>query len=56
MNSFSSRAYSGAADLELLIDFAQMTTGARWPGSTYQKVGDVVWMLYAAGFDPNVRL
>jgi ribosomal protein S18 acetylase RimI-like enzyme len=56
MNSFSSRAYTGSADLELLIDFAQMTTGARWPGSTYQKVGDVVWMLYAAGFDPNVRL
>lgn len=56
MNPFSSRAYDGAADLALVIDFAQTTTGVRWPGSTYQKVGDVVWMLYATGFDPNIRL
>jgi ribosomal protein S18 acetylase RimI-like enzyme len=56
MNPFSSRAYDGAADLPLLVEFAQTTTGARWPSATYQKVGDVVWMLYAAGFDPNVRL
>jgi ribosomal protein S18 acetylase RimI-like enzyme len=56
MNPFSSRAYAGAADLALLIDFAQMTTAVRWPGSTYQKVGDVVWMLYATSFDPNIRL
>jgi mycothiol synthase len=57
MNPFSSRAYAGAADLALLIDFAQMTTGARWPSSTYMKAGDVVWMLYGAKpGDPNIRL
>lgn len=58
MNPFSSRAYAGNADLQLIIDFARKATAARWPGSTYQKVGDVVWMLYAPGPDTstNVRL
>jgi ribosomal protein S18 acetylase RimI-like enzyme len=57
MNPFSSRAYEGSADLHLLIEFAQQTTGARWPGSTYMKAGDVVWMLYGAKpGDPNIRL
>ncbi len=45
MNHFISRAYSGAADLDLLIDFARKTTAARWPRSTYMKAGDVVWGL-----------
>jgi ribosomal protein S18 acetylase RimI-like enzyme len=58
MNPFSSRAYAGSADLHRLIEFAQQTTGARWPGSTYMKAGDVVWMLFTPGFDPseNIRL
>ncbi|MHB8383924.1 MAG: GNAT family N-acetyltransferase [Candidatus Binataceae bacterium] len=55
MNHFTSRAYSGAADLDLLIDFARKTTGARWPRSTYMKAGDVVW---GSGSDlhANIRL
>jgi ribosomal protein S18 acetylase RimI-like enzyme len=55
MNHFTSRAYSGAADLDLLIDFARKTTGARWPRSTYMKAGDVVWGM---GSDQraNIRL
>jgi ribosomal protein S18 acetylase RimI-like enzyme len=34
-----------------------MATGARWPRSTYQKVGDVVWS-FTPGLDPsdNIRL
>jgi ribosomal protein S18 acetylase RimI-like enzyme len=58
MNPFSSRAYAGATDLELLIDFARKTTAARLPGPTYMKAGDVVWMLFTPNFDPcaNVRL
>ena len=52
MNPFSSRAYAGIADLHLLIDFARKATRARWPRSTYQKVGDVVWS-FAPGFDPS---
>jgi ribosomal protein S18 acetylase RimI-like enzyme len=58
MNHFTSRAYSGAADLDLLIDFARKTTGARWPRSTYMKVGDVVWMAHGSkpGVNSNIRL
>ena len=57
MSSFSSRAYAGSADLDRLIDFARKATAARWPRSTYMKVGDVVWMMYGAKpGDPNIRL
>ncbi|HEY6299309.1 MAG TPA: GNAT family N-acetyltransferase [Candidatus Binatus sp.] len=57
MSSFSSRAYASSADLDRLIDFAQQATAARWPRSSYMKVGDVVWMLYGAKpGDPNIRL
>jgi ribosomal protein S18 acetylase RimI-like enzyme len=58
MTSFSSRAYAGSADLDRLIDFAQKATGARWPRSTYMKAGDVVWMMFTPGFEPetNIRL
>lgn len=57
MNPFSSRAYAGRADLDLLIEFTRQATGARWPSSTYMKVGDVVWMLYGSKpGDPNIRL
>ena len=57
MNPYFSRAHAGSADLHLLIEFAQQTTAARWPGSTYMKAGDVVWMLYGAKpGDANVRL
>ena len=43
MSRFSSRTYSGATDLNLLIEFARETTRARWSRATYKKVGDVVW-------------
>jgi ribosomal protein S18 acetylase RimI-like enzyme len=58
MTPFSSRAYTGTADLDLLVDFAQKATSARWPRPTYMKAGDVVWMLFTPGFDPyaNIRL
>lgn len=57
MTSFTSRAYAGSADLNRLIDFAQKTTGARWPRSTYMKAGDVVWTLYGSKpGDTNIRL
>jgi len=57
MTPFSSRAYEGSADLHLLIQFAQHATAARWPGSTYMKAGDVVWMLYGSKpGDLNIRL
>ena len=57
MSPFSSRAYAGTADLHRLIEFAQQATGARWPGSTYMKAGDVVSMLYGAKpGDANIRL
>lgn len=55
MNHFTSRVYCGAADLDLLIDFARKTTAARWPRSTYMKAGDVVWML-SPGSDPNINI
>src|SRR5258708_32989529 len=56
MNHFTSRAYGGASDLNLLIEFAERAAKARWPRSTYKKVGDVVWTM--PGFDPsaNIRL
>jgi ribosomal protein S18 acetylase RimI-like enzyme len=58
MNSFASRAYAGASDLALLIEFAENATRARWPLSTYLKGGDVVWMLYNLSPDSyaDVRL
>jgi len=56
MNPFSSRAYSGAADLNLLIEFAGRAAKARWPRSTYKKVGDVVWMLFTPKFDPDANI
>ncbi len=58
MNPFASRACTGAADLDLLIEFARNATGARWPCSTYMKAGDVVWMFFTPGFDPcaNIQL
>jgi ribosomal protein S18 acetylase RimI-like enzyme len=57
MKAFSSRTFSGAADLELLIKFAQHTTGARWPRSTYMKAGDVVWAFCESKpGDANIQL
>ena len=58
MTSFSSRAYADSADLDRLVDFAQKATGARLPRSTYMKAGDVVWMMFTPGFEPetNIRL
>jgi ribosomal protein S18 acetylase RimI-like enzyme len=55
MNQLVSRSYAGAPDLNLLINFAQRAALARWPQSTYKKVGDVVWG--APGLDSNpIRL
>ncbi len=47
------RSYSGALDLERLIEFASGTIRAHWPQSTYMKGGDIVWALYASRFAPN---
>ena len=54
-----SRPYTSEGDLVLLIDFARTVTGARWPGTTYWHIGDLVWLLFAGtDFDArrNVRL
>ena len=56
MNHFTSRAYAGAPDLNLLIEFAQRAARTRWPRSTYKKVGDVVWMMPGFDLNPNIRL
>jgi ribosomal protein S18 acetylase RimI-like enzyme len=54
MNHLISRAYAGALDLKLLIEFAERAAKTRWPQSTYKKVGDVVWS--APGFDSNIKI
>jgi ribosomal protein S18 acetylase RimI-like enzyme len=56
MNRFASRAYAGARDLKLLIEFVQRAAKARWPRSTYKKVGDVVWMMPGTELNPNIQL
>jgi ribosomal protein S18 acetylase RimI-like enzyme len=44
--AFESRPYVGAADLDLLIDFARNAMAARWPRSSYWHPGDVVWQVF----------
>ena len=56
MNRLISRAYAGAADLNLLIEFARSAAKARWPLLTYKRVGDVVWAGYGLEESQNVRL
>jgi ribosomal protein S18 acetylase RimI-like enzyme len=56
MNHVISRAFAGASDLNLLIEFAKRAAKARWPRSTYKKVGDVVWMMFTPGFDPHANI
>jgi ribosomal protein S18 acetylase RimI-like enzyme len=56
MNRFTSRAYAGARDLKLLIEFVQRAARARWPLSTYKKVGDVVWMMPGTELNSNIQL
>ena len=56
MNRLISRAYAGAADLNLLIEFARRAARARWPLSTYKRVGDMVWAGYALKQSEDVRL
>ena len=56
MNQFTSRVYAGASDLKLLIEFAERAAKARWPRSTYKKVGDVVWMMPGVDLNPNIQL
>jgi len=55
MEDLTSRAYCGAPDLKLLIEFARRAAAARWPRSTYKNVGDMVWEVYNAEFE-NCRL
>jgi len=55
MNQLISRAYDGASDLNLLIEFARKAAKARWPRSTYKNVGDVVWGMPAIGFDASAN-
>jgi len=54
MHQLVSRSYVGTPDLNLLINFTQRAARARWPQSTYKKVGDVVWG--APGSDSNINL
>jgi ribosomal protein S18 acetylase RimI-like enzyme len=56
MNHVTSRAYAGVSDLNLLVEFVQRAAKARWPRSTYKKVGDVVWMMPGFDLNPNIRL
>ncbi|HYL59985.1 MAG TPA: GNAT family N-acetyltransferase [Candidatus Acidoferrales bacterium] len=56
MNHLTSRAYAGAPDLKLLIEFAERAAGARWPRSTYKKVGDMVWGAPGPGPNNNLQL
>jgi ribosomal protein S18 acetylase RimI-like enzyme len=56
MNQMTSRACVGAEDLSLLIQFATRATRARWPLSTYKRVGDMVWAGYNLEQSENVRL
>lgn len=56
MEPLTNRTYSGAADMNLLIAFAERAAKARWPRSTYKKVGDVVWTMLRPGPDPNIQL
>jgi hypothetical protein len=56
MNHFTSRAYAGAPDLNLLIQFAERAAKARWPRSTYKKVGDMVWGTPGLGPNANIQL
>ena len=56
MNQIITRAFSGAADLNLLIEFVRKAAKARWPQSTYKKVGDVVWSGYGLEHSENLRL
>ena len=56
MNQPISRAYAGASDLKLLIEFAQKAAKARWPRSTYKKVGDMVWGMPGGARNDDIRL
>jgi ribosomal protein S18 acetylase RimI-like enzyme len=57
MDSLTSRPYSGADDIDLLLQFASETSRLRWPRPGYKKVGDMAWALFAVGFDGrNIRL
>ena len=56
MNNLPSRAYAGAPDLKLLIEFAKRAASERWPRSTYKKVGDMVWGTPGVGPNANLQL
>jgi ribosomal protein S18 acetylase RimI-like enzyme len=56
MNHYTSRAYAGAPDLKLLIEFAEQAASARWPRSTYKKAGDMVWGTPGLGPNANIHL
>ncbi len=46
MSATTSRAFSGDADLNLLVDFVRARMVERLPGATYWHPGDIVWQLY----------
>ena len=46
MTTFESRAYRGAEDLPLLVEFARRQMASRAPALTYVHPGDVTWQLY----------
>jgi len=56
MTQPASRAFMGASDLHLIVEFARRAAGLRWPSSTYKKVGDVVWSMYSSQQSDQIRL
>ena len=45
MSHLEARPYTGANDLDLLLNFVRTATGARWPRRSYLHVGDIIWRL-----------
>lgn len=45
MSHLEARQYSGASDLDLLVDFVRRATAVRWPRRSSLHVGDIIWRL-----------
>ncbi|MCI0777874.1 MAG: GNAT family N-acetyltransferase [Chloroflexi bacterium] len=56
MSAYFARNYEGSSDLDSLIHFAQVLTGAHLPDKHYYHAGNFVWQLYAFKASDNVRL
>lgn len=56
VTQYASRAYAGASDLPLIIDFTRRETARRSPDRDYWHVGDATWQLYALGPSEDLRL